>query len=91
MPTNSKEYMKANYSKYWGTAAAIKKRVLQNAARRQALKEWKVKKNDNMEVDHIKWTEKWNWKNNLRIITMVKNRRLWQKKAQEVKKKNWTL
>lgn len=86
MPTNSKDYMKKNYKKYWGTSKAIKKRVRQNEARRIMEKKWKVSKWDWKEVDHIKWTEKGNWNSNLRVISRLKNRILWQKKAQKAKK-----
>jgi len=86
MPTNSKEYMKKNYKKFWGTSEAIKKRIIQNEARRIMIKKWKVSKWDWKEVDHIHWTEKWNWTKNIRVISMLKNRRLWQKKSTACKK-----
>jgi len=39
MATNSKEYNKANYYKYWGNAKAIKDRAARNQARRLKIKE----------------------------------------------------
>lgn len=44
MATNSKEYMQANYKKYYGTAEAIKARVQRNAARRLMIKKGKAAK-----------------------------------------------
>lgn len=44
MPTNSLEYQRANYSKYYGTKKALKKRALRNAARRKMEKAGLVKK-----------------------------------------------
>lgn len=81
MPTNKPEYMKKNYKKFWWTAAAIKKRVTQNAARRIMIKKWKVSKWDGKEVDHKNWTENGNKASNLRVLSKLKNRVLWQKKA----------
>lgn len=90
MPSNSKEYNRKNYKKYWGnpkTLEKIKKRV---QARRIMMKAWKVKKFDGKDVDHRKWTEAWNWKANLRVISALKNRIDWQKKWMKQRKKNWT-
>ncbi len=83
---NSKEYNDKNYKKYWGNPKAIKARSLRNKARRIMEKRWLVKKGDNLEVDHKKWVNAWNWDWNLRVITRLKNRILWQKKAQAAKK-----
>lgn len=91
MSTNSKEYNDKVYKKYWGSKKWIKKRVTQNAARKIMERLWKVKKWDWKEVNHIKWTEKWNWWKNLEVISRLKNRIDWQKKAQLAKKKNWTI
>ena len=88
MPTNSKEYNKKVYKKYWGSKEWIAKRVKQNAARRLMARLWRVKKWDWKEVDHINWTEAWNWKSNLRVISRLKNRVLWQKKAMLARKNN---
>ena len=89
MPTNSKEYNKKVYKKYWGSKEWIAKRVKQNAARRLMVRLWRVKKWDKtMEVNHIKWTEKWNGMRNLEVISRLKNRVLWQKKAMLARKNN---
>lgn len=75
MATNSKEYNKKNYEKYWGSKKAIKKRTEQNKWRRLAwLKKW-----DPREADHKKPLEK-GWKttkSNIRIISRKSNRKAW--------------
>lgn len=77
MPTNSKEYMKKNYKKYWWNSKAIEDRTKRNAARRKSwLAVW-----DTREVDHINGISWWNGKSNLRIISRKKNRQLWAAKA----------
>lgn len=77
MATNSKEYNKKNYSKYWGNDSAIKDRTARNAARRKKwLKVW-----DPREVDHKNWVDGWNWESNLRVISRETNRKLWAEKA----------
>lgn len=90
MPTNSLEYQRANYKKYYGTKEAIKKRVQRNAARRLMIKKGKVKVWSKLDVDHINWLKAWNWEWNLRVISRIKNRILGQKKAMKnrVKKYN---
>ena len=90
MPTNSKEYNSRVYKKYWWSKEWIQKRVKQNAARRLMERLWKVSKWDWKEVNHIRWTKAWNWKSNLEVISRLKNRVLWQKKAMAARKKNWT-
>ena len=92
MPSNSKSYVRKHYGKkYWGTKEAINKVKARVQARRIMEKEWKVSKGDSSkEVDHINWTKAWNWKSNLRVISRLKNRVLWQKKAMAARKKNWT-
>jgi hypothetical protein len=87
MSNNSKEYMKKNYKKYWGSADAIKERSERNKARR---KKW-LKVGDPREVDHIKWVKAWNGKKNLRIISQKKNRQLGANKANRKKTKWATL
>lgn len=90
MPSNSKEYNRKNYKKYWGnpkTLEKIKKRV---QARRKLMKEWRVKKWDGKDIDHIRGTEAWNGDKNLRVISSLKNRIMWQKKWMAQRKKNWT-
>jgi hypothetical protein len=44
MATNSKEYNKKNYKKYWGSEKAKKDRASRNTARNRAMAEGKVKK-----------------------------------------------
>ena len=81
MAKNSKEYNKKNYMKYHGNPAALKARVKRVQARRIMEKKWLVSKWDWKEVDHKKWTKAGNWSANLRVISRLKNRQLWQKKA----------
>lgn len=81
MANNSKEYNKENYEKYWGSSKAIKARSLRNQARAIMEKRWLVCKWDNLEVDHKNGTTKWNWDANLRVISRLRNRIAWQKKA----------
>ena len=78
---NSKEYNKKNYKKYRWSKQAILARSLRNKARRIMEKRWLVKKGDNNEVDHKKGISAWNWKSNLRVISKLRNRIDWQKKA----------
>jgi len=59
----------------------IKERAKRNAARRLMIKKWLVSKWDWKEVDHINWVARWNWNGNLRVLSQLKNRVLWQKKA----------
>lgn len=84
MPSNSKEYQRKNYSKYWGSKKAIKKRSEQNKARKiSGLKKW-----DKREADHKKPLSSW-WKTNkknVRVISREKNRSLW---ANIANKKKW--
>jgi hypothetical protein len=68
-----KEYMKSPQKRH--------EKVLRTLARRIMEKKWRVQKWDWLEVDHIKWVSFWNNLKNLRILTRLKNRRLWQKKA----------
>jgi len=77
MVTNSKEFNKKNYKKYWGTKAEIKKRSNRNKARRMIwLKTW-----DPREVDHVNGNANDNRPSNLKVISRITNRRKWQKKA----------
>lgn len=87
MSTNSKEYNKKNYKKYWGGKKAIKKRSEQNKARKIAgLKKW-----DKKEADHKKPLSKWGktTKWNVRAISRKTNRRLWAKIANKNKWKGY--
>lgn len=81
MPTNSKEYMKKNYKKYWGNPKAVRDRSLRNQARRKMMKAGRVRKWDGKEVDHRNGIAGWNGNNNLRVISRTLNRRLWAAKA----------
>lgn len=81
MSNNSKEYIEANKKKYWGSSQYMKDQVKRVQARRLMVKKWLVKKWDWMEVDHVNWADKWNHPSNLRVLTRLKNRQLWQKKA----------
>jgi len=77
MVTNSKEYNKKNYKKYWWNPAAIKDRSDRNKARKEIwLKVW-----DRREVDHKNTNPNDNKKSNLRAISRKTNRTLWAKKA----------
>lgn len=82
MPSNSKEYNKKVYHKYWWTLQWIKDRVQRNAARRIMVKNGKVKKWDKtMEIDHksgLKWG---NWASNLQVLSRIKNRIKGQREA----------
>lgn len=81
MPTNKIEYVRKNYKKFWWNRKTLDKVKARVQARRIMVKAWKVKPWDWLEVDHRNWTEAWNWKSNLRVISRLKNRVLWQKKA----------
>lgn len=81
MSNNSKEYREANKKKYWGNSQYLRDQVKRVQARRLMVKKWKVKPWDWKEVDHIKWAKYGNWNWNIRVLTRLQNRRLWQKKA----------
>ena len=81
MPTNSISYQHKVADKYYKNPKARKANALRKAARRIMEKKWLVKPFDWKEVDHKQWTAKWNWASNLRVISRLKNRILWQKKA----------
>lgn len=86
MATNSKEYNKKNYKKYWWKKKQIKKRTEQNKARKMAwLKKW-----DKREADHKKPLSKWGktTKSNVRVISRKENRKRWAKIANN-KKWSW--
>ncbi len=79
MSSNSKEYQRKNYKKYWWHKKAIKDRSERNKARRMAgLKKW-----DPREADHKKPLSSGGktTKGNIRIISRKKNRQLWAKIA----------
>lgn len=84
MATNSKEYNKKNYKRFWWKPSQIKKRSEQNKARKMSwLKKW-----DPREADHIKPLDKWGktTKWNIRVISRKKNRQLWAAIANKKKK-----
>ena len=95
MATNSKEYNKANYQKYWWNTKAKKDRAARNTARNRAIADWKVTKGDNKEIHHKNWTPTDNSKKNLAVVTRKYNRKDWAKKANKNKwkwyKKNKTI
>lgn len=88
MPSNSIEYNKKNYSRFWGQPAQIKARALRNKARAIMIKKGIINKGSKLEIDHINWTAKWNWDGNLRAISQRKNRILGQIKATRARIKN---
>ena len=81
MRSNSKEYQKANYGKYWGSKKTMKKRAARNTARNRAEAAWLVSKWDGKHVDHKKPLSKWwtNAKSNLRVVSAKKNMQDWAK------------
>jgi len=85
MPTNSKEYMRKNYKKYWWQPHQIADRSKRVQARRIMEKKWLVHKGDWKEVDHKNWIKGWNGKGNLRVVSRLRNRRDWQKKSTRAK------
>lgn len=92
MPSNTDEYRKANYLKYWWNKKALKDRVKRVQARRIMEKKWLVRKWDGKEVDHKNWISWWNWSWNLRVLSRLKNRRLGQKKATKSQlRNNWKI
>lgn len=77
MPTNSKEYNKKVYHKYWWRPEEIERRSNRNKARRKKwLTVW-----DPREVDHVNGNANDNSSWNLKIISRTVNRRKWAMKA----------
>lgn len=70
---------------YNAEPANVQKRVLNNAARRDAIADGKVKKGDGMEIDHKKPLDKGgtNQRSNLRVVDESKNR-AWRKEHPEM-------
>ena len=85
MPTNSKEYVKANYAKYRSNDKQREKSKMRMRARRKLMKEWRVSEGDWKQVDHIDGNTKNNSKSNLRVISEKRNKQLWAAKATRVK------
>lgn len=92
MDTKAQEYRKnpKNKRKYWSDSQYLRDQVKRVQARRLMVKKWLVKPWDWKEVDHINWAKAWNSPSNLRVLTRLKNRQLWQKKwiKNYLKKKN---
>jgi len=88
MATNSKEYNRKNYKKYWGSKKAIAKRSTQNKARRIMEKAGKVKKGDGKEVNHKRPLSSGgtNSKRNLQVTSRKNNRQGGAKIANRRKK-----
>ena len=85
MRTNSKEYNKKNYKKYWGSEKAKKDRASRNTARNRAMAEGKVKKWDKKEIHHKNWKPTDNSKKNLAVVSRKYNRKDWAAKANKSK------
>lgn len=92
MASNSLQYQRENYRKYWGSKKTMKKRVERNKARRHMIKAGKAKVWDGKHVNHIKplssggKTTPWN----LEVISAKKNMQWWAKIATRIKnKKKW--
>lgn len=64
------------YDQYQGTPEQKKRRAQRNAARREAMRQGKVHKGDNKEVDHIGANRKGKLNNaKVRVISKTANRR----------------
>jgi 5-methylcytosine-specific restriction endonuclease McrA len=76
MPKRKRNYRR-EYDTYHGTPEQRRLRALRNQARRQLMKQGKVKKGDGMHVDHIKPLSKGgsNGKKNLRVVPAKTNLR----------------
>lgn len=87
MATNSKEYNRKNYEKYWGNPKAKSDNASRKRARRLLEKKWKVKPFDWKEVDHKNSNPQDNCPSNLTVIVRLKNRIKWAAKANRNKSK----
>ena len=85
MTTNSREYNKKNYKKYWWNEKAKKDRAARNTARNRAEAAGKVKKWDGKEVHHKNWNPQDNSKKNTAVVSRKYNRKDWAKKANKSK------
>lgn len=66
---------KKEYDEYQGTDEQKKRRAQRNAARRKAMKAGKVKKGDNLEVDHLGSNRRGKLNNNkVKVVSKKKNR-----------------
>ena len=62
------------YKRFQSSKKAKKDRAARNKARREALREGKVHRGDNLEVDHKDSNPSHNSKSNLRVVTRKFNR-----------------
>lgn len=69
----SRDYKK-EYEKYHGTEKYKKDRASRNKVRRKALRDGKVKKHSNMDIDHKNGNPRDNRMSNLRIVHRSVNR-----------------
>lgn len=69
----SRDY-KEEYEKYHGTKKYKKDRASRNKVRRKALRDGKVKKHSNMDIDHKNGNPRDNRMSNLRIVHRSVNR-----------------
>lgn len=65
---------KKEYEKYHGTESYKKDRASRNNVRRKALRDGKVKKHSNMDIDHKNGNPRDNRMSNLRIVHRSVNR-----------------
>lgn len=88
MPQSSKQKL-AYQKEYNAKPENVAKRVANNAARREAIKDGTVKKGDGKDVDHKKMLDEGgdNRKGNLRVISASENRG-WRKDKPHVYGKN---
>lgn len=79
MPKSSPAKL-AYMREYQATEEQKKRRAMRNAARREAIRDGKVKKGDNKEIDHKQRLDKGgtNDKSNLRVVDASTNR-AWRK------------
>jgi len=69
-----RDYRK-EYDEYQGTDEQKKRRAQRNAARRKAMKAGKVKKGDNLEVDHLGSNRRGKLNNGkVKVVSKKKNR-----------------
>lgn len=70
----ARDYRK-EYKEYHGTPEQKRRRAQRNAARAEAIKQGKVKKGDNLEVDHVAMNRKGPLdNNNVKVVSKKKNR-----------------
>lgn len=65
---------KHEYEKYQSSAKAKAERASRNSARRQAIREGRVHKGDNKDIDHKNSNPLQNSKSNLRVVSQKTNR-----------------